>query len=93
MSKALYVCLGLGIALCLSPLVGVIWSSWFAARHGCRLDEAGAYACVVNGQDWGGLLGAAFLSGWLMLVTLPIGGILVVALVVKIAFDLWRRSR
>ena len=93
MKKALYAILSIAFVLCFTPLVAVTWASSFAARHGCRLDEAGRYPCIVNGEDWGGLIGAAFLSGWAMLITLPLAALFALALVLLIAFDLWRRHR
>ena len=68
------------LLLCSLPVVGVVWSSWFAERHGCTLNEAGVHPCVVNGHDWGPELGAAFLAGWLGLITLPLGALLLVTL-------------
>lgn len=60
------------LLLCALPLVSVIWASGFAERHDCVLNEAGRHPCIVKGEDWGGTLGAAFLAGWLMLVTVPV---------------------
>ncbi|SFJ19938.1 hypothetical protein [Celeribacter neptunius] len=93
MRRRWYALLSLGIALCLSPMVAVFWADGFAARHGCRLDEAGIYPCVVNGHDWGTTLGTAFLSGWLMLFTLPLAGLLsVVMLTLMLRARLRRRK-
>ena len=46
----------IGILICLTPVFGVVWSSWFAERHDCVLNEAGRHPCIVNGEDWGGRL-------------------------------------
>lgn len=82
------------IALCMLPVAGVAWSSWFADRHGCVLNEAGVHSCVVNGHDWGTELAAAFVTGWLMLVTLPVAALLVVTLIATLIIPpLWRRMR
>ena len=32
------------------------WAMDFANTHGCRIDEAGTYPCVVDGKDWGAIL-------------------------------------
>jgi len=29
------------------------WAMDFANTHGCRVDEAGTYPCIVDGEDWG----------------------------------------
>ncbi|WP_417243083.1 hypothetical protein [Celeribacter sp.] len=93
MKKQLYVSLSLGILMCLSPVAAILWASNFAAKHGCRLDEASAYACMVNGQDWGGTLGAAFLSGWLLLITLPAAGLFVIILIAVVLRDIRKRTK
>ena len=90
----LYAIASLGaIALCLTPVFAVLWSSWFAERHGCVLNEAGAHPCVVNGTDWGGTLGAAFVSGWFGLITLPLGAALLAALILVTLARAIRRAR
>ncbi|WP_460274874.1 hypothetical protein [Celeribacter sp. ULVN23_4] len=93
MKKALYTLLSLGIALCLAPIPALIWVSWFAERHGCRVDEAGVYPCIVNGHDWGGTLAGLGMTGWLLLLTLPLAALLALALVILIVVDLIRRPR
>ena len=93
MKKALYALLTLGIALFLAPIPALIWVSWFAERHGCRVDEAGVYPCVVNGHDWGSTLGGVFMTGWLLILTLPLATLLGLALMILIVVDLIRRAR
>lgn len=83
----------LAILICAAPMGAVAWSSWFAEAHGCRLDESGYHPCIVDGTDWGGTLGAMFISGWLMLVTIPLGGILTVVLIVVFLIDKIRRPK
>jgi hypothetical protein len=61
--------------LTFGPLLGVLLASAVASANGCRLDEAGAYPCVVAGVDVGGLLSGLFVLGWLMLLTLPLGAV------------------
>ena len=75
------------------PLAAVIWSSTFAARHGCVLNEAGAHPCVVDGVDHGQTLAAAFISGWFMLLTIPAGLALLVLMIVFAVIDLVRARR
>lgn len=93
MRRRPYLWLTLGIALCLAPVGGVIWSSWFAKRHGCTLHEGFANPCIVDGTDWGETLYTAFVSGWFMLVTLPVAGLLALALAGLVIRDIWRRLR
>lgn len=86
---------GVVILICLLPLAGVLWSSWFASTHGCTLNEAGSHPCVVNGKDYGDTLAAAFVSGWFMLITLPVAALasLLGAVTLFIAWLRRRRAR
>ncbi|WP_417257716.1 hypothetical protein [Celeribacter sp.] len=93
MKTLFYALFSLGILICLSPLAAVLWSSFFAARHGCRLDEAGSYPCIVNGHDWGGTLGSAFISGWYLIVTLPMAGLFAAIMLGMFLFGRWRKRR
>jgi hypothetical protein len=54
------------------PLLNVVIAGTIATQMGCRLDEAGTYPCIVLGIDIGPLLAVMSVSGWLMLVTLPV---------------------
>ncbi|WP_375173105.1 hypothetical protein [Pseudooceanicola sp.] len=81
------------ILICLMPLFGVLWSSWFANRHGCTLNEAARHPCVVNGTDWGDWLAAAFVSGWFMLLTLPVAALILGALILVTVIRWIRRAR
>ena len=86
-------CACVALVICLLPVGGVAWSSWFAEKHGCTLNEAGYHPCIVNGKDWGGLLGGAFISGWFMLLTLPLGALVLAALAVVTVIRMIRRAR
>jgi hypothetical protein len=79
--KFIYILLIGGIALCASPILAVLWATNFANRHGCELHEGFVNTCVVNGADWGGTLYQAVVSGWLLMLTIPIGVILLVVLI------------
>jgi hypothetical protein len=73
------------------PLLNVIIAGTIATQMGCRVDEAGIYPCIVFGMDIGPLLAVMGVSGWLMLVTLPILALLLpVWLIIGIRV-LWRR--
>ena len=92
--RILYAALVLGTLICFAPVGAVIWSSWFANRHGCTLHEGYVNPCVVNGTDYGETLYSAFVSGWFMLLTLPVGLILLGVLIALALLDwLNRRKR
>ena len=75
MRRNLAILLILVLLASLTPLFAVIWASWFAARHGCTLHEGFTNPCVVHGHDWGETLYTAFVSGWFMLITLPVAAL------------------
>jgi len=54
-----------------SPFISVCIAGAIADAHGCRLDEAAAYPCIIGGRDWGDLLSAMSLMGWAGLITIP----------------------
>lgn len=93
MKRVLYIILGLALLVCLTPLFGVLWSSWFADRHGCILHEGFVNPCIVNGVDRGPDLYSAFVMGWFMLLTLPIGAGIALVLLVMALVDLVRLLR
>lgn len=57
-----------------SPIICVLIASGIAGHYNCVLDESGAHPCMVGGRDIGGTLVTLFVTGWLMLLTLPTGG-------------------
>jgi hypothetical protein len=71
-----------------SPFISVSIAAAIADAHGCRLDEAAAYPCLIGGRDWGDLLCAMNLMGWAGLITIPgaIWLLLVWGLVVLVRF-------
>lgn len=78
--------LAYGIALLLilvfaiAPLGSLMIASAVANAHGCTLDEGGVHPCFIGGVDRGSALETMFVLGWLMLITVPVGGV---------AFLLW----
>jgi hypothetical protein len=77
-----------------SPLISAFVASGIAGALGCTLNEGGASGCVFRGADIGDTLAGMFVLGWLMFVTLPIGGVaLAIWLVVAIAVLVLKRSR
>ncbi|MGO4855601.1 hypothetical protein [Phaeovulum sp. W22_SRMD_FR3] len=79
------------LLLSLAPLISVLWASWFANAHGCTLHEGFTNPCLVNGKDWGETLYTAFVAGWFMLLTLPVTGFCLLALLVIGVLRLFRR--
>ncbi len=95
MKRLSYITLWVVVIACSTPVLGVIWSSWFANKHGCTLNEANYHPCMVNGTDWGGTLGFAFISGWYALITIPIGlgALLLIAIMLILGVIRKRRRR
>lgn len=93
MKRATYAVLLIALAVCLLPLVGVVAATWFAQWHGCALHEGFSNPCVVNGVDYGETLSTLFVSGWFMLMTMPVAFILVIILGVMGLRDMIRRRR
>lgn len=59
----------------LAPVGSVLLTAALAKACGCRVDEGSAHPCKCCGVDIGGLLYAGGVTGWLALVTLPLGGL------------------
>ncbi len=74
-------------AVALWPVASVAVASGAAEALGCVVHEAGAQPCPSALGDVGGPLNTAFVSGWAMLATLPLG--LALGLVWLLV---WRRS-
>ncbi|WP_116137616.1 hypothetical protein [Trinickia diaoshuihuensis] len=55
----------------IAPFISVAIAGAIADAHGCRLDEAGIYPCVVGGHDFGELLATMSMAGWAGLLTIP----------------------
>lgn len=71
------------ISVALSPMAAVFWSTRFASRHGCSVNEGFAQTCIVDGKDWGPTLTNAFAAGWLMLIGLPIAILALLYLLIR----------
>lgn len=67
------------------PIAAVALSSVLASAWGCTVNESGTTPCLVGGRDAGPLLSDLFVSGWWMLISLPVGGALL------LGWFLWRR--
>ncbi|MEE9389039.1 MAG: hypothetical protein V3U96_10545 [Paracoccaceae bacterium] len=81
MKRLAYFILWTIVLACPLPLVAGAWSSWFATKHGCTFNGSNYHPCIVNGTDWGHTLGAALISGWLLLITIPMGVIALLAII------------
>jgi hypothetical protein len=82
------------LLLTLLPVISVVVASTIAGVNGCALDEGGMHACLVAGQDLGELLYTLFVLGWLMLASLPLGGIAVIVwlVILIIHHTAWART-
>jgi hypothetical protein len=69
--KRRIVALSLIVLIGISPFISVFIAAAIADAHGCRLDEAATYPCLVGGRDLGELLGTMSLMGWAGLITIP----------------------
>lgn len=76
----------------IAPMVSAVLASAIAQSQGCTLNEGMANACMIFGRDWGAVLYAMFVAGWLFFVTMlliPVGLIvLIIGSVMR-----WRRAR
>ncbi len=80
------------VLFALLPIISVMASSGIAALGDCQLNEARTHPCVIVGVDVGGLLTFMFITGWLALMTVPIGAVaLLVWLAVAIVLVLRAR--
>jgi hypothetical protein len=70
------------LAFTLAPIGSVVACSWIANAYGCKVDEGSVHPCLINGIDRGELLYTLGVLGWLMLVTLPVGGLAVLVWIV-----------
>lgn len=71
------------------PLLAMFAASAVAETAGCPLDEGGPHVCIVLGSDWGGGLYNSFVMGWLAMLTLPLGTVLLVAWLVLVLAWRW----
>ena len=82
------------VAFTLAPIGSVVACGWIANAYGCKVDEGSVHPCIIGGVDRGELLYSMGVLGWLMLVTLPVGGLaFLVWLAILIAHRLRWKSR
>ncbi|MEP9377624.1 hypothetical protein ABLE91_12970 [Aquabacter sp. CN5-332] len=78
----------------LFPVISVALVSLVATAAGCTVNEGGVHPCLIAGADLGGLLYTMGVLGWLGLVTLPVGAILLAVWAVLLLGHLgWRALR
>jgi len=85
--------LGVIILIALAPAGSVAACGLIANANGCKVDEGSVHPCIINGQDYGHLLYALGVLGWLMLVTLP-GGLfafIIWLIIVILHREAWRK--
>ena len=70
-----WIVLALIILVALAPMGSVVACGLIANANGCKVDEGSVHPCITNGKDYGHLLYTLGVLGWLMLVTLPAGGL------------------
>jgi hypothetical protein len=81
-----------GIVLgAIAPLLTAIISGYAALALGCRVDEGSPHACMVLGLDLGSIFSVLFIAGWLTILTLPLGAMLVAGLTIFLAIRKLRK--
>ncbi len=73
--KVLFIVLLIILAFMFLPMFIHSLAKSIAHANGCQLSEGIAIPCVIGGGDWGGVLHSMYAMGWLVLGTLPLGGI------------------
>lgn len=68
----------------IAPILSTLLASLIAAIFGATLDEGSAHPCLVGGYDLGPMLYSMLVYGWLMLITVPVGIILILALTISL---------
>ncbi|WP_299200883.1 hypothetical protein [uncultured Tateyamaria sp.] len=57
-------------------------SNGLAQIHGCTLHEGFANPCVIWGKGRGEMLAGMFVMGWFMLITVPVGAVVLLVLAI-----------
>ncbi len=84
----MWIALAVIVIVTVAPIVSVIIAGSIANANGCALNEGSVNPCIVGGKDIGETLYTLGVMGWLMLATIPLGGIalltwLIVAVVMR----------
>jgi hypothetical protein len=78
------------LILGLFPVFSIGIAGLIANGAGCTLNEGNVHPCYVGGIDMGDTLYTMFVLGWLMLVTIPLGAMLLVCWAVILCVHLGR---
>ena len=78
------------VSLCftLIPVACVYLSATLSDALNCTVNEASSSGCLVFGIDIGDLLYTLFVSGWLGIITFPVGGLATIVFFV-LALNSW----
>jgi len=79
------------LVITLFPIICIYLASFLSTVSGCKTDESGTYPCIVGGFDIGGLLYVLGTSGWLAIITFPVGGIATIVLLIM-ALNSWNET-
>jgi len=77
----------------IAPILSTFLADLIAAIFGATLYERSVHPCLVGGYDLGPLLHSMSGYGWLMLITLPVGIILILALAISLMVARWLDSK
>lgn len=93
-ARYLYLLCGIVVVAAL-PLLSVLFTYAVAGMAGCSVNEARVQPCMIMGMDWGALLYATGVLGWLMLASIPLGAMALLALLViyLVHYLWWRRMK
>jgi len=76
-----------------APLIAMFVASSLADHYGCRLHEGFSNPCVIAGVDRGETLYSLFVTGWLGLISIPLGALgLLLAMIFAIR-AIWHNAR
>ena len=76
-----------------APIMSSCLAYYIAAIFGATLNEGNVHPCLVGGYDLGPLLYSMSVHGWLMLITVPAGIVLILALTLSLVAARWLNSR
>lgn len=77
----------------LGPLISVMLAGLIGDANGCMVNEGGPNACLVGGIDMGETLYIMTVLGWLMFVTLPLGGVALLVWLISLIATIFVRRR
>ena len=70
------------ILLASIPLISVGVAMFISDSSGCTLNEGSIHPCQFYGYEIGGFLYSMFVFGWLSIVTIPLGLVLLLGLTI-----------